>query len=73
MAAPMTGPAIISLVTEYLAAMRQMRLGDAHRLTAHGIPMRSITIAYPAPMRVRRTGERYHLDAAGAAAYVMPV
>lgn len=60
-------------VEEYVDAMRRMTLDHARQLLARGIPMRSITIACPAPMRLRRFGDRYVPDASGSPAWIIPV
>src|SRR5215471_2898216 len=61
------------LLEEYLTAMRRMKLEHARQLVAHGIPIQSITVTCPAPMRLRRFGDRYLPDEAATSAWILPV
>lgn len=61
------------LVREYLTALRRMKLAHARELIAQGIPIEAIATVCPAPMRMKRDGERYRPDATGSRAWIMPV
>ena len=63
------------IVDEYLNAMRQMALDDAHELVGYGVPIKAIIAVYPARATIAFdcSGERLQLNDVDKAALITPV